>query len=149
MMTRRNAALGLLAGAAALQLASQMASASEMVAEADAIAIMQPWIDALFSGDPVEVEKVLAPEYQILRSNGVGFTKEEYLGALPKQTKKSVVHEMKATGKGQILVARYLIETEQTIDGVAVNGVSPRLSVFRKEGDRWLMVSHANFAQMA
>jgi hypothetical protein len=29
-------------------------------------------------------------------------------------------------------VIRYKIETEQTIDGTPVNGISPRLSVFRK-----------------
>jgi hypothetical protein len=46
-------------------------------------------------------------------------------------------------------VIRYKIETEQTIDGTPVNGISPRLSVFRKEAGRWLMVAHANFAQLA
>ena len=54
-----------------------------------------------------------------------------------------------ATGNGETLVIRYKIETEQTIDGTPVNGISPRLSVFRKEAGHWLMIAHANFAQIA
>ena len=36
----------------------------------------------------------------------------------------------------------------QEIGGKPVIGVSPRLSVFRKEAGQWLMVSHANFARL-
>jgi acetolactate synthase I/II/III large subunit len=31
----------------------------------------------------------------------------------------------------------------------AVNGISPRLSVFRKAAGRWLIIAHANFAPIA
>lgn len=148
MMTRRDAAIGLFAGLVALEFASVSAGAQETLSEADALAIMQPWLDALFIGDPAQVAMVLAPEYQILRSNGVGYNKADYLKALPKKTKKTVVSQVNATSNGQIMVARYLSETEQTIEGVAVNGTSPRLSVFRKEGDAWLTVAHANFAHL-
>jgi hypothetical protein len=46
------------------------------------------------------------------------------------------------------MVLRYSIDTDQTIEGKEVKGVSPRLSVFRREAERWLMCSHANFAAL-
>lgn len=35
------------------------------------------------------------------------------------------------------------------LDGRAVEALAPRLTVFRREGDVWLVVTHANFAQIA
>jgi hypothetical protein len=46
-------------------------------------------------------------------------------------------------------VVRYILETDQTIEGIAVTGRSPRLSVFRNENGRWLIVAHANFAPLS
>ena len=85
----------------------------------------------------------------VLRSNGGGHDKAGYLKALPKQTARSKFSDIIATGNGETLVIRYKIEIEQTIDGAPVNGIAPRLSVFRKEAGRWLIIAHANFAQLA
>jgi hypothetical protein len=147
--TRRDLALGLILAGAGSALAGDMAKAQAKVFEADALEALDPWADALFTGDPAVVDKVLAEEFQILRSNGGGHDKASYLKALPKQTTRSKFSDIIATGNGETLVIRYKIETEQTIDGTPVNGISPRLSVFRKEAGRWLMVAHANFAQLA
>jgi hypothetical protein len=147
MSTRRDLALGLILAGTASALAGGMAQAK--VSEADALEALNPWADALFTGDPAVVDKVLAEEFQILRSNGVGHNKASYLKALPKQTTRSKFSDIIATGNSETLVIRYKIETKQTIDGTPVNGISPRLSVFRKEAGRWLMVAHANFAQLA
>ena len=147
MSTRRDLALGLIMTAAGSALAGGMAQAKPSVV--DAMEALDPWAEALFTGDPAVVAKVLADEYQILRSNGSGHDKASYLKALPKQTARSKFSDIIATGNGEILVIRYKIETEQTIDGTQVNGISPRLSVFRKEGGHWLMVAHANFAQLS
>src|SRR5690349_17071191 len=133
MSTRRDIALGLMLAGAGSALASGMARAQAKVSEADALAALDPWADALFTGDPALVEKVLAEEYQILRSNGVGYDKAGYLKALPKQTIRSKFSDIVATGNGEILVIRYKIESQQILDGTPVNGISPRLSVFRKE----------------
>jgi hypothetical protein len=149
MSTRRDLALGLVLAGAGSALAGDMAKAQAKVSEADALEALDPWADALFAGDPAVVDKVLAEEFQILRSNGGGHDKASYLKALPKQTTRSKFSDIIATGNGETLVIRYKIETEQTIDGTPVNGISPRLSVFRKEAGRWLMVAHANFAQLA
>ena len=147
MSTRRDLALGLILAGAASALPGGMAQAE--VSEADALEALNPWSDALFTGDPAVVDKVLAEEFQILRSNGVGHNKASYLKALPKQTTRSKFSDIIATGNSETLVIRYKIETKQTIDGTPVNGISPRLSAFRKEAGRWLMVAHANFAQLA
>ena len=149
MSTRRDLALGLVLAGAGSALAGHMAKAQAKVSEADALEALDPWADALFTGDPAVVDKVLAEEFQILRSNGVGHDKASYLKALPKQTTRSKFSDIIATGNDDTLVIRYKIETDQTIDGTPVNGISPRLSVFRKEAGRWLMVAHANFAQLA
>src|SRR5207248_2599492 len=113
-----------------------------------ALEALNPWADALFSADPAQVEKVLAPEYQILRSDGAGYLKADYLNVLPKQKMRSKFSNIVATAAGDVLVIRYTIETDQTINGQPVQGVAPRLSVFRKEAGVWLMSAHANFSKI-
>ena len=148
MYTRRDVALGLMTVLPAIALATDIASAGEAVPDSEALAAMNPWADALFSGDPAKVAKVLAPEYQILRSNGVAHDKESYLTALPKQAMRSQFLDIHATRHENVMVIRYRIETNQTIDGVPVVGISPRLSVFRLDDETWLISAHANFAPL-
>src|SRR3954466_7118441 len=150
MSTRRDVALGLVIATAGSALAGGMAQAQAKASEAEALQALDPWADALFTGDPAAVAQVLAEEFQILRSNGSGHDKASYLKALPRQTTRSKFSDIVATGNGETLVVRYRIETEQTIAGKPVNGVSPRLSVFRDAAGRgWLIVAHANFAPIA
>src|SRR5215208_7895080 len=150
MSTRRDVALGLIIAGAGSALAGTMAQAQAEVSEAEALNALDPWADALFTGDPAVVDQVLAEEFQLLRSNGSGHDKASYLKALPRQATRSKFSDSVATGNGATLVIRYRIETEQTIDGNPVNGIAPRLSVFRKAAGRsWLIVAHANFAQIA
>ena len=82
MSTRRDLALGLILAGTASALPGGMAQAA--VSEADALEALDPWADALFTGDPAVVAKVLAEEFQVLRSNGGGHDKASYLKALPK-----------------------------------------------------------------
>ena len=135
MSTRRDAALGLIVAGAVSASAGNMAQAQAEVSEADALEALDPWADALFTGDPAVVDRVLAEEFQILRSSGRAHDKASYLKALPRQTTRSKFHDIVATGNGATLVVRYRIETEQTIDGHPVNGIAPRLSVFGKAAD--------------
>lgn len=148
MISRRDATRGALLAMAALATTGKVARADMPVSEADALAALDPWADALFSGDPVAIEKVLAPEYQIVRSDGSGYNKTDYMSTLPEQSKRSQFNDIVATGNGNLIVIRYTIDTDQIIEGMAVEAVSPRLSVFRKDGGRWLLVAHANFARL-
>src|SRR4051812_34766378 len=83
MPTRRDLALGLVVAGAGSALAGSVAQAQAEVSEAEALEALDPWADALFTGDPAVVDQVLAEEFQILRSNGRGHDKASYLKALP------------------------------------------------------------------
>jgi hypothetical protein len=148
MTNRRELTAGLVFGVAALATMQAGGGAAMAATEAEALEALNPWADALFSGDPVQVEKVLAPEYQILRSDGTGYLKADYLNALPKQNIRSKFSNIVATAAGAVMVIRYTIETNQTINGKPVQAVGPRLSVFRKEVGVWLMSAHANFSKI-
>jgi len=144
--TRRDFSLLALAGISLLATGASPAWAGEILSEKAAREALDPWYDAVFSADPAAVAVFLAPEYQIVRSDGTSHDKAGYLKSLPKHNARSTFSDIVATGNDSIMVIRYLIESDQTADGKTVKGNSPRLSVFRKEGDRWLMSAHANFA---
>lgn len=146
--TRRDISIAALAGLSALAMGMGNAAAAVEISEEEALKALDPWADALFTGDPAKVDKVLAPEFQILRSDGSGHDKTSYLKALPRQQTRSKFSDIIARGTGDVMVLRYRIETDQSIDGKAVKGISPRLSVFRRESGNWLICAHANFAQL-
>jgi hypothetical protein len=144
--TRRDFSIVALVGISAFAMGP--ASAAAKILPEEALKALDPWADALFTGDPVAIEKVLAPEFQILRSDGSGHDKTSYLKSLPRQKIRSQFSDIVATGTADVMVLRYRIETDQTIEGKAVKGISPRLSVFRLEAGRWLISAHANFAAL-
>ncbi len=77
---------------------------------------------------------MLAPEYQIMRSNGVGYDRDEYLTKeLGKLSIKPVfAHEdIVATLVDNMMVVRDILEVDETIDGRVVSKRAPRLTVFR------------------
>ena len=148
MTTRRDFSIAALAGFSALAAGIAPSRAAGQLSEQEARTALDPWYEAIFSGDSVAVDKVLAPEYQILRADGTGHDKASYLKSLPKHNVRSTFSDIIATGDGDIMVLRYRIETDQTVDGKAVKGISPRLSVFRKDDGGWLLSAHANFAPL-
>jgi ketosteroid isomerase-like protein len=108
---------------------------------------VQAWVDAVVSGDIARIEAVLAPEFQILRADGKAYDKDAYLKSnLPRFPDVPVMSMLVVTGNRDLLVARYVLTT----GGVLADGVerpqAPRLTVFRKDGDAWLVAAHANFA---
>ena len=58
------------------------------------------------------------------------------------------IEKLNVTAEGDIAVAAYVINVDETIDGVLAEAYAPRLSVFRKSGDGWLLVAHGNFAAL-
>jgi hypothetical protein len=146
-VTRRD--LSILAfGITAFAATAAGTAQAKQFSQKKALDALDPWADALATGDPAKIDKVLAPEFQIVRSNGSGHDKASYLTSLPKQRIRSKFSDIVATGGGDIMVLRYRIETDQTIEGKEVKGISPRLSVFRRVKGRWLISAHANFAAM-
>jgi hypothetical protein len=147
--TRREFAIAALAGISALAGDTARATAAaKPLSQEDALKALDPWINAVFTGDPVIAEKVLAPEFQILRSDGSGQDNASYLKVLPKQRFRPKLSNIVATAGADIMVVRYRIETHQTVQGKENKGIAPRLSVFRREAGQWLISAHANFAAM-
>jgi hypothetical protein len=145
-MKRRDLSLALLGGIALGGFALEADAAPGKVSEKRALSALDPWADALFSGDHMRVKAILAPEFQILRSDGSGFGREDYIATLPVQKSRNVFSDIVATGTDNVLVIRYKVTSDQLIEGKRVQGTAPRLSVFRHSRQGWLMVAHANFA---
>lgn len=147
-MNKRDIAMGLVAGLAGAALMPVTARSGEAVTEATARAAIMAWLDALASHDPATVAKVLAPEFQIMRSDGSGYDRDSYLGQLPKFNGKPDIRDLAFGANGDLLVARYNLKLAQKIGDKPVQSLAPRLSVFRRDGDAWLIAAHANFAQI-
>jgi hypothetical protein len=115
--------------------------------DAEGLAANQGWWGALLTGEVTAVDAVLAPEFQIQRANGSGYDKAGYLASsLPRLEAMPEFSAMAVTAHGDYLVTRYFVTTDETIDGGNVERHAPRLTVFRKVGDAWLVVAHGNFA---
>jgi ketosteroid isomerase-like protein len=109
---------------------------------------VEAWASAVASGDAETVRKFLAPEFQILRSNGKGYDEAQYLaGGMSKISSIISVHNVFATEHGDLMVVRYVIRLKASAGGKRMQRNAPRLTVFRRNGGRWLVVAHANFAQ--
>lgn len=102
---------------------------------------------ALMTGEPDKVAAVLAPEFQIMRADGSTYDAAGYPNSiLPIISELPEVEKLVVTSHGDIAVAAYFVNVDQTRDGSLVEAYAPRLTVFRKDGERWLMTAHGNFA---
>lgn len=108
------------------------------------------WVGAVASGDPANVAKVIAPEFQIVRSDGTAYDAEAYLQSnLPRFPEPPAIGTLVATGHGDHLVARYEITSKIMLGEETELRDAPRLTVFRKAPDgTWLVVAHSNFAAL-
>jgi hypothetical protein len=133
---------------AILVLWPSVASADEAANMNEARAALATFMSAIASGERASLEAVLAPEYQIMRSNGVGFDRTGYVekGAPSvKVLSPSRPEDIVVTRNGDIMVARYFLVVDQTIAGERTERRAPRLTVFRRHGDRWIVTAHSNF----
>jgi hypothetical protein len=111
--------------------------------DAEAYAANGAWWSALVRGTPTAVGSVLAPEFQLMRADGSAWDRETFLATgLPRLSAIPAFRDMTATRKGDLLVTRYTV----TLPGEGVARDVPRLTVFRHEGGKWLVVADANFA---
>ncbi len=116
---------------------------------ADAEAAVMVWLNAIKSGDAARISAILAPEFQIQRADGTGFDRVGYLTGFAIITEIIAVSDVVVTAAGDIMVVRYQLRLTSTVDGRPTEALAPRLTVFRREGDVWLVVAHANFARLA
>jgi ketosteroid isomerase-like protein len=78
---------------------------------------VEAWADAVASGNVDTVREHLAPEFQILRSDGKGYDEAEYLArGLPKIDSILNVQDVVATEHGNLMVVRYMLGLKATVD---------------------------------
>jgi ketosteroid isomerase-like protein len=150
MMNKREAALGLLAGVMGFGLTAGagVAAGAQAITEDEARQTILNWIAALETNDATAVSKFLAPEFQIMRSNGKVFTKESYLKGLSGRRANPKINEISVTSHGVVAVVCYILTIDGTLEGQKVQSLAPRLTVLRKGEEGWLIAAHANFAQL-
>jgi hypothetical protein len=114
--------------------------------EAEGRKAVEAWVGAVMSGDKEKVRAILAPEFQIVRDNGVAYDAAGYLASsLPEFAEPPPIDDLVVTGYGDYLVARYFLPVGPIVDGQQ-QAKGPRLTVFRKRSGAWLVVAHANLA---
>ena len=131
---------------------SVSASLAQQINDETGLEAVRNFISAVSRGDPAELDTILAPEFQIVRANGVTIAKEKYLEGFPSShsiTGEYSVTNLVATGTGQIMIVSYKLAITEKIDGQPVAADAPRLTVFRYADDAWRVSAHANFAAIA
>lgn len=112
----------------------------------EAEAAMRAFTEAVAAGD---VADILAPEYQIMRSNGVGYDRAGYIDEVTGIDIAAYHYDdIVATSADDIMVVRSILTINETFDGKEVERRAPRLTVFRQIDGAWKVVSHANFARI-
>lgn len=132
-----------------LMLAAGAAAADENLEET-ARAALVAFTAAVVSG-PDAVAPLLAPEYQIMRANGVGYDRSGYIANVKAvEAAPDFSHEdLVVTAADDVMVVRYFLTINEIIEGAPVSRRAPRLTVFRKIDGDWKVVSHANFGATA
>lgn len=132
---------------AIVTLSANAVSAADDMTET-ARAALVAFTEAVLAG-PGTLAPMLAPEYQIMRANGVGYDRDGYLdrGAGTVSARPDFSHEdlVVTATDDEVMVVRYFLRIDETIDGKPVKRRAPRLTVFRKIDAVWKVVAHSNF----
>jgi ketosteroid isomerase-like protein len=129
-----------------LALATAPASAADDLA-ATAKAAITAFLDGVVGGREALAPQ-LAPEFQVMRENGIGYGRDGYLeGAIGEVKAKPdfSIEDVVATAEGDVMVARYMLRINEVIEGAAVEKRAPRLTVFHRIDGQWKVAAHANF----
>lgn len=102
------------------------------------------WLEALAAGE--SVEDLIAPNFQILRSDGSAANRDQYLAQQARISEFEIGNELFAYQAGRTLTVRWTIKVTEDVGGVLYDDVvAPRLTVFEWIDGRWLIVGYANF----
>lgn len=104
------------------------------------------FLTILQDGNITALDAFLDPSFQLQRADGSGANKEEYLANPAKIESFEVAAGLSAEQSGSVLTVRWAVLLDGIINGTEVErGEAPRLSAFVWRGDRWRLLSHANF----
>ncbi|GEM_PF-1019262 len=91
----------------------------------------------------------LAPEYQLLRTNGVRMDAAGYAADPALILSWALVSAVRTTSpEGDLAIVSYVVTTDSTIDGVTQTTTAPRLAAFRQTPEGWRMSALANFTAL-
>jgi hypothetical protein len=125
----------------------QAAQAADLMV--DARGNLTALFEALRSADPNQVRPFLAPEFQIVRSNGAAYDKEQYLAhSIPKIEGEIAFDDLVVTRNADIVVTRMRLKIREHLDGKRAESGAPQLIVFRVTPHGWQVVASANFAKL-
>jgi hypothetical protein len=125
----------------------QAAQAADLMV--DARGNLTALFEALRSADPNQVRPWLAPEFQIVRSNGAAYDKEQYLAhSIPTIEGESAFDDLVVTRNADIDVTRMRLKIREHLDGKRAESGAPQLIVFRVTPHGWQVVASANFAKL-
>ena len=137
----------------ALVIAPAASAAGSTSDETQGQKLVERFLDALHPDaagevDIADLKKFLSPAWTLQRANGTSSTKAAYLEA-PALVESYEIQNLDVTRDGPVLVARYEVVVESTINGQPQStNPAPRLSVFYKGPKGWQMVAHANFNEL-
>jgi hypothetical protein len=107
--------------------------------------LVERFFDLLTDSDLGGLAKLLSPAFQLQGADG-GFLDGEDFIVNPPEIESYELSELRATRAGNVMVVRYDVQAEVTIEGVPQSrDPAPRLSVFAKGKSGWQLVAHANF----
>ena len=154
--TRPRGLLGRTLAIASLLLAVAIPASAQSTAPTDDIAtqgaaFVERFLTILSEPDEQkrsDLEGFLAPEFQLIRADGTRFDREAYL-ANPSSVTEYSTSDLVATASDDVIVTTYLLSVTVTIDDVTSTTTAPRLTVFSRHGEEWLLAAHANFSPLA
>ena len=154
---RRRASLLVASVVAALTLAAAPVAAQSpapsLADPADQLALISRFYE-LLALDPGSqksdgLRAFLGPEFQIQRTNGDHFGRDEY-AAEPAQVHTWAIEsfDLTTSADGSVAVVTYLVTTDSTIDETTQTTTAPRLAVFHWDGSDWTMSALGNFTAL-
>ena len=125
-----------------------MSASSDLTLEDEARQQLKKLFTALSSGNPQQIEPLLAPEFQLVRADGSAYNKTEYLQrSIPKIVTTPEFADLVITRDKDIVVVRLKLIVREYINNREVQSGSEQLFIFRIKKDDWEVVASANFAQ--
>lgn len=107
--------------------------------------VQNEFFAALQSGNADALAALLSPAFQLVRADGSYADREQYL-ANPATVNSFALSDFAVTSQGDVLVARFLGQTSEVINGVEYNREpAPRFAVMKRDGDTWKIAAQVNF----
>ncbi len=124
---------------------SAASSPSAVSPTAQGRTLVRQYFTLLRHGDTAGLNRLLAPNFRAVRSNGDVQDKAAYL-ANPPRVSRFTLSQLKGSEYSGVLVVSYRITVIEHIAGHDQPvGPAPRLSVFQRYKGAWHLTAHANF----